>query len=380
MTKEKTASREVAEKDMIRIECKKSYLRTAGSAQEFTLQTRFTVQKGEFFSLVGPSGCGKTTLLRLIAGLERPDQGRIILNDVEITDLPPSRRKIGFVFQDYALFPHLTVEENIAYGLKILKLPSAEIRLKVAELLELFALQDLATREVNQLSGGERQRVALARALAPQPLILLLDEPFAALDYELRHRLRRELKELQKNLGFTAIFVTHQQEEALSLSDRLAVMRSGRIIQIGTAQEVYDQPQTRFVAEFLGEANLIPCLAQSTPVNGCLWIELPNQRRVCLNLNGDAGRAVRGKLLQGDFDLLIRPEDLVINPQTAVFEGTINRLEYYGHYTRVEIKTAGLLLHAMVGKGVPGISQGRTVGVGFDPDRARLLPREGDHR
>ncbi|HHU51070.1 MAG TPA: ABC transporter ATP-binding protein [Firmicutes bacterium] len=370
-------SQDVPDKGMLRIECKKSYPRASGSAPEFTLQARFGVQREEFFSLVGPSGCGKTTLLRLIAGLERPDQGRIILNNVEITDLPPARRKIGFVFQDYALFPHLTVEENIAYGLKILKLPSTEIRLKVAELLEIFALQGLATREVDQLSGGERQRVALARALAPQPLILLLDEPFAALDYELRHRLRRELKELQKNLGFTAIFVTHQQEEALSLSDRLAVMRNGRIIQIGTAQEVYDHPQTSFVAEFLGEANLIPCLAQSTPDNGCLRLELPNRRRLCLNLNEDA---VRGKSLPGRYYLLIRPEDLVINPQTTVFEGTIDRLEYYGHYTRVEIKTAGLLLHAMVGKGVPGLIQGRTVRVGFHLDRARLLPREADHR
>mgnify|MGYP001954392886 CR=1 FL=1 len=373
----KTLSQYVPEKGMIRIECEKSYLRASDSAPEFTLQARFTVQKGEFFSLVGPSGCGKTTLLRLIAGLERPDQGRIILNDLEITDLPPARRKIGFVFQDYALFPHLTVEENIAYGLKILRLPAEEVRLKVAELLELFALQGLAKREVDQLSGGERQRVALARALAPQPLILLLDEPFAALDYELRHRLRRELKELQKNLGFTAIFVTHQQEEALSLSDRLAVMRGGRIIRVGTAQEVYDHPQTRFVAEFLGEANLIPCLAQSTPDNGCLRIELPNRRTLRLDLNGDS---VRGQLLQGGFYLLIRPEDLLINPQTSVFEGIIDKLEYYGHHTRVEIKTAGLILHAMVGKEVSGIVQGRTVRVGFHPDRARLLPREVDDR
>lgn len=360
-----------SEKGMMRIDCEKSYLPVGGHTPDFILQARFTVQKGEFFSLVGPSGCGKTTLLRLIAGLERPDRGRIILNDLDITDLPPSRRKIGFVFQDYALFPHLNVAENIAYGLKVLRLPAKEIRLKVDELLELFALQGLARREAHQLSGGERQRVALARALAPQPVILLLDEPFAALDYELRYRLRRELRDLQKNLGFTAIFVTHQQEEALSLSDRLAVMRNGRIMQVGTAQEVYDHPESRFVAEFLGEANLFPCQARPAQDGAALLVELPNQRVLEVTVKEDLRRE---GVTQGRFYLLLRPEDLKVNSQTQiVFEGLINKLEYYGYHTKVEIKLADLTLRAIAEKGISPLSQGQTVRVGFDPDCARLL-------
>ena len=369
----KTVSKYALEKGMMRIDCEKSYLPVGGRTPDFTLQARFTVQKGEFFSLVGPSGCGKTTLLRLIAGLEQPDRGRIILNDLDITDFPPARRKIGFVFQDYALFPHLNVAENIAYGLKILRVPAKEVRLKVDELLELFALQGLAKREAHQLSGGERQRVALARALAPQPVILLLDEPFAALDYELRYRLRRELKDLQKNLGFTAIFVTHQQEEALSLSDRLAVMRNGRIMQVGTAQEVYDHPESRFVAEFLGEANLIPCQVRPAQNGAALLVELPNQRVLKVAINKELGRE---GLTKGKLHLLLRPEDLKVNSQTQIlFEGFINKLEYYGDHTRVEIKTADLTLRALVvKKGASGITQGRTVRVGFDLDCARLLP------
>lgn len=181
------------------------------SYPKFRIEASIDVNQGEFFSLVGPSGCGKTTLLRLIVGLEEPDRGRIFLNGRDITDLPSAKRRIGLVFQEYALFPHLTVAGNIEYGLRVAKIPEDERKERLREMLALFALEETADRGVGQLSGGERQRVALARALAPQPLLLLLDEPFSALDYSLRQRLRRELKALQKRLGFTVIFVTHQQ-------------------------------------------------------------------------------------------------------------------------------------------------------------------------
>ena len=224
-------------KDFLRIDVTKDF-------PEFRLTANLTVAEGEFFSLVGPSGCGKTTLLRLISGLLQPDHGRIILNGRDLTAVPVAERRIGFVFQDYALFPHLTVGENIEYGLKVRRLPAARRRERVRAMLAVFEITALADRRVQELSGGERQRVALARALAPEPFLLLLDEPFAALDYGLRRRLRRELKELQSRLGFTAIFVTHHQEEALSLSERLAVMQAGRILQVGTATEVYTNPPT----------------------------------------------------------------------------------------------------------------------------------------
>ena len=197
---------------LLEIRCEKTYPSVSPGGNTFKLSADFTVQRGEFFSLVGPSGCGKTTLLRLIAGLEKPERGQLVLAGREITGLPPAKRRIGMVFQDYALFPHLNVGQNIAYGLKLQKLPRKEINSRVEELLELFALNGLEKRDVHRLSGGERQRVALARALAPRPLVLLMDEPFSALDYELRRRLRGELKELQSRLGFTALFVTHHQE------------------------------------------------------------------------------------------------------------------------------------------------------------------------
>lgn len=224
---------------------------------EFNLQADFYVQRGEFFSLLGPSGCGKTTLLRLIAGLETPDSGKIRLHGVDVTNKLPVERRIGLVFQDYALFPHLNVEANVGYGLAMQKKPHAERTKRVHEMLELFEIAALARRDVGSLSGGERQRVALARALAPEPWAILLDEPFSALDYGLRRRLREELHNLQRKAGFTAIFVTHHQEDAMALSDRLGVMDHGEIIQTGTPMEVYEHPQSMEAAVLLGEVNCL---------------------------------------------------------------------------------------------------------------------------
>jgi spermidine/putrescine transport system ATP-binding protein len=215
------------------------------------------VREGEFFTLLGPSGCGKTTLLRIIAGLELPDAGQVILGGQDITSLPATKRQVNTVFQSYALFPHLSIFENVAFGLRSRKYSQDEVKSRVNRRLEMLGLQDMPERFPHQLSGGQQQRVALARALVNEPEVLLLDEPMSALDARLRAQVQVELRRLQRKLGQTFILVTHDQSEALVVSDRLAVMREGRIIQFGTPKEVYEEPKTRFVAEFLGAANLI---------------------------------------------------------------------------------------------------------------------------
>ena len=217
----------------------------------------FEVGEGTFFTLLGPSGSGKTTTLRLIAGFERPDTGTIRLAGAEITELPPYRRDVNTVFQDYALFPHMTVGENVAYGLMIRKVPKAERATRVAEALRMVRLDGYEKRKPSQLSGGQRQRVALARALVNRPRVLLLDEPLGALDLKLREEMQIELKSIQQQVGITFIYVTHDQEEALTMSDRLAVFNQGRIEQVGAPAEVYERPATRFVAGFVGTSNLL---------------------------------------------------------------------------------------------------------------------------
>jgi spermidine/putrescine transport system ATP-binding protein len=213
------------------------------------------VQRGDFFSLLGPSGCGKTTTLRLVAGFERPDAGRILLRGRDVTRIPPSRRNVNTVFQHYALFPHLTVAENVGYGLRQQRLPRAELTSRLEGALARVRLNELASRYPRELSGGQQQRVALARALIKEPAVLLLDEPLAALDLKLRKAMQGELKRLQERVGITFLYVTHDQEEALTLSDRIAVMNDGRILQEGTPEEIYERPTTRFVADFIGQTN-----------------------------------------------------------------------------------------------------------------------------
>ena len=215
------------------------------------------VREGEFFTLLGPSGCGKTTLLRIIAGLELPDNGQVILGGRDITALPATKRQVNTVFQSYALFPHLSIFENVAFGLRSRKFPQNDVQTRVDRRLEMLGLEEMGERFPHQLSGGQQQRVALARALVNEPEVLLLDEPMSALDARLRAQVQVELRRLQRKLGQTFILVTHDQAEALVVSDRIAVMSEGKIIQFGTPKEVYEQPQTRFVAEFLGAANLI---------------------------------------------------------------------------------------------------------------------------
>lgn len=303
----------------------------------FLLDVELELGEGEFFSLLGPSGCGKTTLLRLIAGLEANQTGSVRLKGEEVSMLPPAKRRIGMVFQEYALFPHLNVADNLGYGLKARHLPRNEIRAKVDRMIELFELEGFGQRNIQQLSGGEKQRVALARSLITEPRILLLDEPFSALDYGLRTKLRQELRDYQKKLGFTTIFVTHQREEALILSDNLGIMESGKLLQTGTPREIYDNPVNHTVAEFIGEANwisIIPAVESGKFLLdlGSKQITLEGRTRLFSEITGVASRTI-----------LIRPEQLLINPSTDYFTipAQILRLDYLGYMYRLEVQSFG---------------------------------------
>ena len=236
----------------------KSFLAKGSTPVHALKSVSVAIRDNEFFTLLGPSGCGKTTLLRLIAGFEAPTAGRIRIGAQDVAALPPQKRPVNTVFQSYALFPHLNVAENVAFGLQMRQWPASEIAGRVAETLAMVRLDGFAGRRPAQLSGGQQQRVALARALAPKPSVLLLDEPLSALDLKLRKEMQSELKRLQQETGITFVLVTHDQEEALAMSDRIAVMRDGHILQIGRPKDIYDNPSCRFVADFIGEANLIP--------------------------------------------------------------------------------------------------------------------------
>ncbi|CAB49712.1 ABC transporter ATP-binding protein [Pyrococcus abyssi] len=261
----------------------------------FKLRVDLEVKDGELISILGPSGCGKTTTLRIIAGLERPDKGNVLFDGRDVTFLPPYSRNIGFVFQDYALFPHMNVFKNVAFGLEVRKLPRKEIERKVREVLELVGLKGFENRMPEQLSGGQQQRVALARALVIEPEVLLLDEPLSNLDAKVRESLRMEIKRIQKELGITTMYVTHDQEEAMAISDRIAVMNFGRIEQVGRPLELYYNPKTEFVAKFLGTGNLLKL--RSTNGVACLG-------ELCFNVGVD-----------GPVKVFFRPESVEIGKE-----------------------------------------------------------------
>jgi len=294
------------------------------------------VAPGEFLALLGPSGCGKTTLLRLIAGFEAPDEGRVLIDGEDVTATPPWRRPVNTVFQSYALFPHLSVAANIAFGLKQDGMPRPEIEARVAEMLALVRLEGEAGRKPHQLSGGQRQRVALARALAKRPKALLLDEPLSALDRKLRDEMRGELAALQKRLGIAFVFVTHDQDEAMSLADRLVVMREGRIEQDGAPRAVYEKPGSRYVADFLGRANLI---------HG----RVAGREGTRLLIEGD----VPGLILRAPDEpalfpgmevwLAIRSENIAldVHDRANTLSGTVRDIDYAGDTTRYRIELAG---------------------------------------
>jgi thiamine transport system ATP-binding protein len=289
---------------------------------DFRLYIPFLEAKqGEFLTLLGPSGCGKTTTLRIIAGFEKPDKGRVYFDDTVVNDVPPYERNIGIVFQDYALFPHMTVYDNISFGLKLRKLPKEEIKKRVSWALELVGLKGFEDRYPEQLSGGQQQRVALARALVIEPQLLLLDEPLSNLDAKIRERLRGEVKRIQKELGITTIYVTHDQEEAMAISDRIAVMSVGRIEQVGNPLHLYYNPKNEFVAKFLGLSNILEVNAEEGKAYvGNLCFEVKTEGRVKIFFRpesvyveeGDTGEIVDYELLPGRIRLKIDVEGNLI--------------------------------------------------------------------
>ncbi len=332
------------------------------------------IAPGEFFSLLGPSGCGKTTTLRLIAGFERPTSGDVRLDGVSLAQVPPDRRNVNTVFQSYALFPHLNVLDNVAFGMRYQKVARKERERRAKEALELVELGDYGKRRPHQLSGGQQQRVALARALVLRPSVLLLDEPLGALDAKIRRALRVELKALQEEVGTTFIFVTHDQEEALSMSDRIAVMHEGRVDQVGTPREIYEGPATLFVADFLGVANVMDVEVVTSDGRGCrLRVGTRELRAECDFVGTGAASAV------------VRPERLRVLPHDETGDnhipGMIDRTIYVGSNLQVMVRLAngGLLQASVPNDGVDLASheQGAPVSVHVPPDALRILAPSG---
>ena len=315
-------------------EIKKSFTEGEAVLDNISLE----ISKGEFITLLGSSGCGKTTTLRIIAGLEQPDAGSVWLDGREVTGLEPNQRDVNTVFQNYALFPHMNVAENIGYGLKLKKVPKSEIRKKVSQMLELVQLEGYEKRKPSELSGGQKQRVAIARALVNNPKVLLLDEPLGALDLQLRRAMQIELKHLQKKLGITFIYITHDQEEAINMSDRIAVMKDGRIEQIGTPDEIYNHPKTSYVATFVGNANILHGVAESIQGENAI-VKIGNDRVIVkLETSQQNTEDTGGKqhLAAGEkVTLAVRSENILLQ-ETAVIGDTGT-----DHRDTVDISVAG---------------------------------------
>ncbi|MEO2615092.1 ABC transporter ATP-binding protein [Blautia wexlerae] len=372
-----------------------------------------TVARGEFVTLLGSSGCGKTTTLRIIAGLEQTDSGSVWINGQDVTKLPPDKRDVNTVFQNYALFPHMNVAENIGYGLKLRKVPRGEIKKKVAQMLELVQLEGYEKRKPSELSGGQKQRVAIARALVNNPKVLLLDEPLGALDLQLRRAMQIELKHLQKKLGITFIYITHDQEEAINMSDRIAVMKDGRIEQIGTPDEIYNHPKTSYVATFVGNANILHGVAENIQGENAI-VKIGNDRVIVkLETSQQDTGDTRAKqyLAAGEkVTLAVRSENILLQ-ETAVIgdtgtdyrdavdisvadgsldahnknsvsslQATVTEKNFAGGQLRVTLKLSdGTQLIASRYGIDASVAEGQTVRCSFLPTDAVLVDREDIH-
>lgn len=390
-------------------EIKKSFTEGEAVLDNISLE----ISKGEFITLLGSSGCGKTTTLRIIAGLEQPDAGSVWLDGREVTGLEPNQRDVNTVFQNYALFPHMNVAENIGYGLKLKKVPKSEIRKKVSRMLELVQLEGYEKRKPSELSGGQKQRVAIARALVNNPKILLLDEPLGALDLQLRRAMQIELKHLQKKLGITFIYITHDQEEAINMSDRIAVMKDGRIEQIGTPDEIYNHPKTSYVATFVGNANILHGVAESIQGENAI-VKIGNDRvivKLKTSQQNTEDTGVKQYLSAGEkVTLAVRSENILLQ-ETAVIgdtgtdyrdavdisvadgsldahnknsvsglQATVTEKNFAGGQLRVTLKLSdGTQLIASRYGIDASVAEGQTVRCSFLPADAVLVDREDIH-
>jgi spermidine/putrescine transport system ATP-binding protein len=331
----------------------------------------FEIPEGEFFSMLGPSGCGKTTTLRMIAGFESPDAGHIVLKGADVTAVPANKRPVNMVFQQYALFPHMSIYDNVAFGLKVKRVPRSEHRGRITELLRIVALEGLETRRPRQLSGGQQQRVALARALVNRPAALLLDEPLGALDVKLRKQMQLELKRIQHELGTTFVYVTHDQEEALAMSDRIAVMNNGRVEQLGTPREIYNHPMTAFVADFIGSLNALEVTIDEL-VGGYLVGRFGEGERVVAPV--ESGQRV-GDVVR----VAVRPEHVKIGAAAldggSRLEGTIRELVYLGMYTQFHVDTqAGRIVsHRLADEQLGELEPGSHVTLSWAPEHTSVL-------
>ena len=390
-------------------EIKKSFTEGEAVLDNISLE----ISKGEFITLLGSSGCGKTTTLRIIAGLEQPDAGSVWLDGREVTGLEPNQRDVNTVFQNYALFPHMNVAENIGYGLKLKKVPKSEIRKKVSRMLELVQLEGYEKRKPSELSGGQKQRVAIARALVNNPKVLLLDEPLGALDLQLRRAMQIELKHLQKKLGITFIYITHDQEEAINMSDRIAVMRDGRIEQIGTPDEIYNHPKTSYVATFVGNANILHGVAESIQGENAI-VKIGNDRVIVkLETSQQDTGDTRAKqyLAAGEkVTLAVRSENILLQEAAVIgdtgtdhrdtvdisvsgggldahnknsvsgLQATVTEKNFAGGQLRVTLKLSdGTQLIASRYGIDASVAEGQTVRCSFLPTDAVLVDREDIH-
>lgn len=315
------------------------------------------IRKNEFLTLLGPSGCGKTTTLKIIAGFETADSGKVIFNGSDISNIPPYKRQLNTVFQKYALFPHMNIYENIAFGLKIKKLPKDEIDKKVREMLKMVSLEGFEKRSVDSLSGGQQQRVAIARALVNEPKVLLLDEPLGALDLKLRKEMQLELKKIQKRLGITFIFVTHDQEEALTMSDTIVVMNKGKIQQMGSPEDIYNEPANAFVADFIGESNIL---------NGIMLedykVKFANNTFTCVDCGFNKNE---------DIDVVIRPEDIEITtPDKGMLTGKVNSVIFKGVHYEMEVITEDT---TWIVHNIKHAEAGKIVGLIIDPESIHIM-------
>jgi spermidine/putrescine transport system ATP-binding protein len=334
------------------------------------------IGNGELFALLGPSGCGKTTTLKLIAGFEQPSSGRVLVHGQPMQGVPAFRRDVNTVFQNYALFPHLDLRDNVAFGLRMRKVPKRERRARAEAALERVQLPGVSRRRPDELSGGQQQRVALARALVNEPSVLLLDEPLGALDLKLRRAMQVELKEIQRSVGISFVFVTHDQHEALAMADRIAVMHDGRVQQVGTPQEIYEQPRSRFVAEFIGESGFLHGTVEGV-TGDTAAVRLASGERVAARTSSPAAAG-------DEVSLAIRPEHVTLDvpasptPGTNVVRGRLVSAEYVGSdsYYKLDAGAAGDIIVRQTGAGNP-VAPGQDVPVAFDAARTVVLADDG---